>query len=499
MFEGWGQPHALLALPAVAVVAAALLRGRAVRRRTAAEFGVRAAAPAWTDVAAVALLVLAAADPRWDGATADVAGPATQVVFAVDVSRSMQVRDVEATRASLARDVLRRSLLALTGHPVGVIAFAGDAVWAVPLGRQPQLPKSWPAAAAGSDIGLAVREASEMFAPTDAGGRVLVLLTDGEDHAASPAAETDAVVLAVCVGTDAGGLVPADGGPLTVEGRPVVSRADPKRLATWTGGRPALPVTSIDDVPIAVRAIREAADDGSLGRRTLRGTTPLYPWLVGAALACMALECVRLRWGRRRASAAGVLTLLFCGASPGWIDDMRSGQRAADRGAWSKAARHYEQAFSRIPDPQSQATDAALPRRRAAAAYNRGTSLARSVLSGEQPDPDAALAAAVDALRQALRADPQMHSARINLQLIHRLRGGPDPPADADRPPDDDATPGEAPPTAGDEPTPDPFATAARPLGEDETRSLLDDVRRRDAGPSENGSTKRPNAAEKPW
>jgi hypothetical protein len=53
------------------------------------------------------LLVAALADPRWGTRVEDVPSPQSQLVVAVDVSRSMLARDVEPSRFEFARTLVR--------------------------------------------------------------------------------------------------------------------------------------------------------------------------------------------------------------------------------------------------------------------------------------------------------------------------------------------------------------------------------------------------------
>ena len=97
--------------------------------------------------------------------------------------------------------------------------------------------------AGGSRLGRGVKEAARAFDSADARPRVVVVLGDGEDPEraahlgldAARQAEIRAVVAAF--GSPAGAPVPAQTGTLKdVHGRPVVSRANPDRLAELAAG-----------------------------------------------------------------------------------------------------------------------------------------------------------------------------------------------------------------------------------------------------------------------
>jgi Ca-activated chloride channel family protein len=162
------------------------------------------------------------------------------VVVALDVSRSMLADDLPGTRLAVARTAVAGLLDQLDGDRFGLIAFAGSAFQVCPLtsdyaiARQvlagldtDTLPKG------GSAIAPALAEARRAFRSTPPESRVLILVSDGEDHAGGIEAaleklRSDGVaVFAAMAGTEAGGLLPLPEGRFVKdqEGLVVKSRA----------------------------------------------------------------------------------------------------------------------------------------------------------------------------------------------------------------------------------------------------------------------------------
>jgi len=180
------------------------------------------------------------------------------LVFALDVSRSMLAADAAPNRLVAARTELAELARAARGERFALIPFAGVAARQVPLTVDGEafaqaVLATGPEAVArgGSDLGAALRVASDALRAADSAGGAIVLLTDGEDLAAGAAAllpelrARGIVVHAVGYGSPLGSRVElgaAEGGGFAVDaaGAPIVTRLDEAALATLataTGGR----------------------------------------------------------------------------------------------------------------------------------------------------------------------------------------------------------------------------------------------------------------------
>ena len=84
-------------------------------------------------VATLVLLVVSLADPRWGSVWVDRKQKGVDVVFAMDVSRSMLADDVSPSRLLRAKQFINEMTTAMGGDRVGLITFAGDARRRVPL------------------------------------------------------------------------------------------------------------------------------------------------------------------------------------------------------------------------------------------------------------------------------------------------------------------------------------------------------------------------------
>ena len=139
------------------------------------------------------------------------------VVYALDVSRSMLAEDIAPSRLVKAKLLISKSLDGLGGDRVGIIAYAGSAYPALPITTDYAAAKTALQAASpdavpsqGTNLGAALDYAFGYFNPASPAGRFVVVLTDGEDHEnLSQLSLPDFPVNILLVG-----LGSADGGPI---------------------------------------------------------------------------------------------------------------------------------------------------------------------------------------------------------------------------------------------------------------------------------------------
>lgn len=223
----WENPHMLLAFWILPLVAAILVRAHQKRLAAAASFvdpvmvrrlmpPLKSARP-WIKgallLAALALLIVAAARPRFGVYFEEVSHRGVDLFVLLDVSRSMTAQDVAPNRLDRAKSDIRDLLSRLVGDRVGLIVFAGRPSLKVPLTTdhgffQMALDEVdiRSAPRGGSLIGDAIRKAIEAMPERRDRDQALVLITDGDDHesypldAARQAAERGIKIFAVGLG-----------------------------------------------------------------------------------------------------------------------------------------------------------------------------------------------------------------------------------------------------------------------------------------------------------
>lgn len=285
------------------------------------------------------------------------------VVLLFDVSRSMEARDVPPSRLARARRVAEDVLARLaSGDRAALAAFGGHGVLLTPLtpdvdalsemlpGVDPDLMQG-----RGSALGAGVRAALTAFEEASARPRLVLVLSDGEapegdssaDLGAEDAVRSGARVLAVPLGTLAGGVVPDHGVPLLDgRGRTVVSRRDDARLgalAEATGGE-LLPTDRFGavDVGHAMAALRRDATGAPGAPIERRVPAPRVAPFAALAFLLLVAEALPGResarrspsWPRRRraaAVAAALATVFGAGpAAPGGDAVVRRDRQAVE-------------------------------------------------------------------------------------------------------------------------------------------------------------------------
>ncbi|MHC4977172.1 MAG: VWA domain-containing protein, partial [Planctomycetota bacterium] len=196
----WLAPLALIVLTTIF-----RLRRRAMRRFASAtvhaQLGLRIGGARWFLRAicvtlSFATLSVALARPQWNPQPQDVERSGRDVVFLIDVSRSMLAQDIVPSRLDRTKLWIKDLAPQLKGDRVGIVAFAGSASVVCPLTQDYRFfsftldelsPRSVPRG--GTNIGDGVRKVlNSVFREEDDSThyRDIILITDGEDQESLP-------------------------------------------------------------------------------------------------------------------------------------------------------------------------------------------------------------------------------------------------------------------------------------------------------------------------
>lgn len=142
-------------------------------------------------ITGMALLILALSRPGFDPERRSIAQEGRDIVFAIDVSRSMLARDAKPSRLEVAKQGVRDALARFQGERVGLLIYAGSASILCPLTRdygfiRYMLDQATPRTVdfGGTALLSAVEKSVDnLFIEGRDGMQDLVVLTDGEDHA----------------------------------------------------------------------------------------------------------------------------------------------------------------------------------------------------------------------------------------------------------------------------------------------------------------------------
>ncbi|MBT8181020.1 MAG: VWA domain-containing protein [Eudoraea sp.] len=153
-------------------------------------------------VLGISFLVLGLVNPKIGTKLETIKREGVDIVFAIDVSKSMLAEDIAPNRLEKSKRLVSEIINQLASDRIGIIAYAGQAF--------PQLPITTDYGAAkmflqsmntdmlssqGTAINEAIELASTYFDDEEQTNRVLFIVSDGEDH--SEGSTLDAVELAV--------------------------------------------------------------------------------------------------------------------------------------------------------------------------------------------------------------------------------------------------------------------------------------------------------------
>jgi Ca-activated chloride channel family protein len=174
-------------------------------------------------IVSLAFISFSLSGPQWGYHWQNVSYHATEIIFAIDTSKSMMAVDIKPNRLERAKLAVKDFLLQNPGSKVGLIAFSGASFLQCPLTidynafntildslNVNSIPKG------GTAIGAAVQTATKAFQAGSSGSKALILITDGENHEGDPVAATRTAakqgikVFTVGIGSTQGDLILAE-------------------------------------------------------------------------------------------------------------------------------------------------------------------------------------------------------------------------------------------------------------------------------------------------
>lgn len=175
---------------------------------------------------ALIFIIFALANPQSGKRNIEVEGYAGEFVVAVDISKSMLVRDMSQgqSRLNAAKNGLSNLARSLNGSAMGIVVFAGSAYSYMPMTKDVRVMQNYINKLSnefisdqGTHLAEAIRVSLASFS-NNAGTKLIFVISDGEDHeggleeALEEANEQNAVIHIVGLGTANGGPIPESKG-----------------------------------------------------------------------------------------------------------------------------------------------------------------------------------------------------------------------------------------------------------------------------------------------
>lgn len=197
---------------------------------------------------AIACFSMALVNPKLGSKMETVKREGVDIVFALDVSKSMLAEDIAPNRIEKSKQIITQIINNLSGDRIGIIGYAGSAFPQIPITTDYASAKTF-LRAMNTDMvssqGTATSDAIELakgyYNDANVISRVLIIIGDGEDHgsefqaAAQAAAEEGIKIVTIGVGTEKGGPIPirsnrSQSYKKDQSGETVITRASPATL-----------------------------------------------------------------------------------------------------------------------------------------------------------------------------------------------------------------------------------------------------------------------------
>jgi len=166
-------------------------------------------------------LILGLVNPKIGTKMETVKREGIDIVFAVDVSKSMLAEDVAPSRLEKSKQIVSQIINQLGNDRIGIVAYAGSAFPVLPITTDYGVAKMFlqsmnttMVSSQGTSLDDAIKLSSTYFDKGNKTSKLLILISDGEDHsegaeeAAAEANKNGMKIITIGVGTEKGGPIP---------------------------------------------------------------------------------------------------------------------------------------------------------------------------------------------------------------------------------------------------------------------------------------------------
>jgi len=169
----------------------------------------------------ILFLCIALANPKIGTELKSINREGVDIVFAIDVSKSMLAEDIAPNRLVRSKRIISEIINSLSSDRVGIVAYAAQAIPQVPLTTDFASVKNFlqiidtdMLSSQGTSIDSALNLSVNFFDQNSDTNRVLILISDGEDHDDIPESiinlisENNINLITIGIGQEAGTTIP---------------------------------------------------------------------------------------------------------------------------------------------------------------------------------------------------------------------------------------------------------------------------------------------------
>ena len=254
---------------------------------------------------AFACLAIALVNPKIGTKLETVKREGVDIVFAVDVSKSMLAEDIAPNRLDKSKQLVTQIINTLASDRVGIIAYAAKAF--------PQLPITTDYGAAkmflqnmntdmlssqGTAINEAIKLSETYFDNDEQTNRVLIIISDGEDHfgqsairEAEAASEQGIRIFTIGVGDVKGGPIPMKRNGITLnykkdrQGETVITRLNEENLKSIASAANGFYIngSNTNEVVEAIRDVLNKMDKKEFESKEFADFKDQFQWFLALA------------------------------------------------------------------------------------------------------------------------------------------------------------------------------------------------------------------------
>jgi Ca-activated chloride channel family protein len=170
---------------------------------------------------ALAGLILGLVNPKIGTKMETVKREGIDIVFAMDISKSMLAEDVAPSRLEKSKQIVSQIINQLGSDRIGIVAYAGSAFPVLPITTDYSVAKMFlqsmnteMVSSQGTSLDEAIKLSATYFDDKSKTSKLLILISDGEDHsegaqaAAEEANKQGMRIITIGIGTEKGGTIP---------------------------------------------------------------------------------------------------------------------------------------------------------------------------------------------------------------------------------------------------------------------------------------------------
>ncbi|SCY56404.1 VWA domain-containing protein [Flavobacterium caeni] len=169
----------------------------------------------------LAAMILGLVNPKIGTKMETVKREGIDIVFAIDVSKSMLAEDIAPSRLEKSKQVVSQIINNLGSDRIGIVAYAGSAFPVLPITTDYSVAKMFlqgmntdMVSSVGTSLEDAIKLSESYFDKKSKTNKLIILISDGEDHeggaedAAEEATSAGIKIITIGVGTEKGGPIP---------------------------------------------------------------------------------------------------------------------------------------------------------------------------------------------------------------------------------------------------------------------------------------------------